>query len=76
MRGEGREGGVGTSSGLDGNGLWAGSPSGPKGFPRPFNKFSFSYSISFPFFFCYFAKQFQNDFKQLLKLAIHFPSVC
>jgi hypothetical protein len=40
--GEGREGGVGTGSGLDGNGLWAGSPSGPKGFPRPFNKFSFS----------------------------------
>jgi hypothetical protein len=58
-------------------GPWAVSPSGPKGFPRPFNEIPFSFSISFLFFpFVIFAKHFQNDFKQLLKLVIHFPSVC
>jgi hypothetical protein len=74
--GEGREGGVGTGLGLDGDGLWAGSPSGPKGFPRPFNKFLFPNQFLFRFSFVIFAKHFQNDFKQLLKLANHFPSVC
>jgi hypothetical protein len=66
----------GAALGRDDAGPWAHSGHGLKGLPRPFNSFSISFSISFLFFFCYFAKHFQIDFKQLLKLVIHFPSVC
>jgi hypothetical protein len=66
----------GIASGRDDAEPWARSGRGLKGLPRPFNSFSISFLISFLFSFCYFAKHFQIDFKQLLKLVIHFPYVC
>jgi hypothetical protein len=69
--------GVGTDSEKEGRWPWAGSWRGPERCPAAFLPF-FLFPIRFLFCFSFviFAKHFQNDFKQLLKLAIRFPSVC
>jgi hypothetical protein len=44
--------------------------------PSLLTPFLFLFQFLFCFSFVIFAKHFQNDFKQLLKLVIHFPSIC